>query len=137
MSGPLVDLAWTAAAIIAFGGCILRGGVHRAAGSVAGLVWALSLSVDRFDWPAERALLFVFDLALAAGLVWLTRTCRAPWLIFTAASAVLLLVNYGVYALHPAVSGWAFVSVSWVWSACVLAGLLWGVVVGPERISRP
>ena len=137
MSGPLVDLAWTAAAITAFGGSILRGGVHRLAGSLAGLVWALSLSVDRFDWPAERALLFVFDLVLAAGLVWLTRSYRAPWLIFTAASAVLLLVNYGVYALHPAVGGWAFVSVSWVWSACILAGLLWGVVVGAERVNRP
>lgn len=137
MSGPLVDLAWTAAAIIAFGGCILRGGVHRAAGSIAGFVWALSLSVDRFDWAAERVLLFVFDLGLAGGLVWLTRTCRAPWLILTAASAVLLVVNYGVYALHPAVGGWAFVSVSWVWSACVLVGLLWGVVVGPGRVSRP
>lgn len=137
MSGPLVYLAWTAAAIIAFGGCILRGGVHRAAGFVAGLAWALSLSLDRFDWPAERALLFVIDLGLATGLVWLTRTCRAPWLIFTAASAVLLVVTYGIEAFHPAVSGWAIVSVSWLWSACILLGLIWGAIVGPGRVSRP
>lgn len=137
MSGPLVELTWAVAAIVAFGGSILRGGVHRAAGYGAGLAWALSMSIDRFDWAAERALLFAVDLALAAGLVWLTRTCLAPWLIFTAASAVLLVMNYGVYAFHTDVSGWAFVSVSWVWSACVLAGLTWGAIVGPGRVSRP
>jgi hypothetical protein len=141
MSGPLVYFAWTLVAIAAFSASILRGGAPRLAGCVAGLVWALSLSIDRLDWPAELALLFVVDLVLALFLVWMTRTNRAPWLIFTAASAVLLVVNYGVYAFFPGISGWAFVSVSWVWSACILLGLIWSAVVGERgrsaRTSRP
>lgn len=136
-SGALLDLAWAIAALVAFAGSILRGGPPRLAGGLAGLAWGLSLAVDRLDWPTERWVLFAIDAALMLGLVWMTRTCRAPWLIFTAAAAVLLLVNYTAYALHPQVSGWAFVSVSWVWSACILAGLIWGAAVGPGRVSRP
>ena len=137
MFGSLVYFAWTVAAIVAFGASILRGGAPRLAGCLAGVVWALSLSIDRLDWAGERVALFAVDLVLATGLVWMTRTCRAPWLIFTAASAVLLVVNYGVYAVVPGISGWAFVSVSWVWSACVLVGLIRGAIVRPGRVSRP
>jgi hypothetical protein len=136
-SGPLLDLSWAIAALIAFGGSILRGGPPRLAGGMAGVAWGLSLAVDRLDWPMEHGVLLVIDTAVTLGLVWMTRACRAPWLIFTAAAAVLLLANYAAYALFPQVSGWAFVSVSWVWSACILCGLIWGAAVDPGRINRP
>ena len=140
-SGPLLDLAWAITAIAAFGGSFLRGGTPRLAGGVVCVAWALSLAVDGHDWPRERLLLFAIDLVLTVFLVWMTRTCRAAWLIFTAASAVLLLVNYGVAAIHPTVHPWAFASVSHLWSAFILLGLIWGAVVGDRprtaAISRP
>ena len=136
-SEPLLDLAWAIAALIAFAGSTLRGGAPRLAGALTGIAWGLSLAFDRLDWSMERWVLCAVDAALTLSLVWMTRTCRAAWLIFTAAAAVLLLVNYAAYALFEQVSGWAFVSVSWVWSACILGGLIWGAAVGPGRISRP
>lgn len=126
--GSLYELAWTVAAIVAFGAAILAGGVARRAGGVVAVGWALSMAIDGYDWGLERVLLFGIDLSIAVYLVWLTRTRRPAWLIFTAACATLLVVNYGVYVLLPQVREWAFLSVSHLWSAAILVGLIWGAI---------
>lgn len=126
--GSLYELAWTVAAILAFGAAILAGGLARRAGGVMAIAWALSLAVDGRDWSLERVLLFAIDLGIAVYLVWLTRSHRPAWLIFTAACATLLVVNYGVFVVLPQVREWAFLSVSHLWSAAILVGLMWGAV---------
>ncbi len=122
------QVAWNIWAAVACGGAIWRGGVARKAGLGVACAWVLSLVIHDQDWPNGFWMLFGVDLVVTLWLVVLTRSCTAPWLIFSAACGLLMVVNYTAYALFASIDIWAFFSASYIWNSGLVAGLLWGAL---------
>ena len=134
-NGGLIQILVTALPVLSVGAAVWRGGEQRRAGVAVGLAWVASWLVTPLHLPGPSFWLFSIDAMLALWLTLMTRPTGAPWQIFTAASAVLLVINHIAFATIFALRDWAFFSISWVWSLLVLAGLLWGAL-SPRR-ERP
>lgn len=118
-------LAIAAPALIVLAG-IWRGGLLRRASIGVLVAWVASALVTGQPEGTVNLLVFGIDVLLAAYLTWLTLARRPLWLILAAACAVMLVANHIAFAVNFNIGDWAFLSVTYLWSAGVLLGLLLG-----------
>ena len=105
-NGALLQALAIAVPLLAVGAAVWRGGEQRRAGVAVGAAWIASTIVTPLRLPGPSYWLFSIDVMLAVWLLGMSRRTPVPWLIFTAANALLLVVNHVAFATVVAIQDW-------------------------------
>jgi hypothetical protein len=98
--------------------------------------WALTLTVFKSRSEDTQWSVFVLDFAVLVLFFWLAMRSERYWLLFATGFQVLLVVTHLAHAVDPAVSGWAYLTASLMWSYLVLLAIGYAAWTAPGFAAR-
>ena len=135
---PLSQVSTVIMAAICVAAMILGRWPERWGAVVIALDWlASALGEDRRWRHHGQPVTFASDLIMLATFVGLTLGCRRTWVLWAAASALLMDATHVAALLDPAIGQWSYITAVYVWEFTLLAALAVGTILEGRRTPGP